>query len=1018
MPELNIEEFKRRLSIFVGIVLAAVISISVWSIATEYRDILSEAEKTASGYAQALSEHTESAFAETDRVIKDLIHDIKMAGGAERIPQAELYELLRRQGGDSPQIGALFITGKNGIMFNNSQEYPPRQIDVSDREYFRHYLENPAADLYLSKPVMSRLVKRWRFNLIRPLNPPGTEFAGFLAVAFEVDYFKKFFTASSIGSHGRIAVFRTDGTPLVFEPYVHNIYGSNMRNSELFRIWLPSSPSGTFHASSSIIDKTPRIISYKRLSRFPAVAAVSLNRDDVLEPWTRKALLQGAVTFALCLVIVSLTRLMFRHLDRLNIAQTGLRSHQERLRIKAAQIDAANDAILQIDHEGRLVHFNQALCRMSGFSHDELTDMVLHDLEPPESVDHTKTNLLLAMRDGEAMFDAALLAKDGSSVPIEVHAHPMESGGGAFLLCIARDVRERKRSEMRELARLMILEKLATGAPLASLLDQIVYFVEQQIPGAIGSLLLADETGKRLLHGAAPSLPEEYNQAVHGLRIAQGMGSSGTAAHLRQPVIVDDITRHPYWKGFQPAREAGLRACWSQPVLSSDGELLGAFAVYHREPHSPDDRERALLESAAHLASIAIGRVRQEEEREHLEGQLRHIQRIEAIGQLAGGIAHDFNNLLTPIFCYADMIKRGLPQETPQAQMAESILKTAHKAKGLTQKLLSFGRRQRLNMQPLDLNEAIQSFHDILRCTIRENIAIRMNLAPGTAPVMADRGQIEQMLLNLAVNAQDAIKGNGTITINTGHVLLDDEYARLHPGMQPGPHILLAFADNGHGMDDETLSHIFEPFFTTKQVGHGTGLGLATVFGTVKQHEGYVAVESRVGKGTTFTIYLPAKAQTVSASAPEPKGNGSHPEHSVSSSTVLVVEDNRMVREMIVQMLKYAGYGVLVAPNPDEAYEIAQAAPYAFDLLLSDVIMPGMNGPELFERLQRLRPDLPVVFISGYTNEVKIHNCRLEEGGNFLPKPFTSEQLLRKVSQALSTSAGRAGVMFGGAGGA
>ncbi|MRR35433.1 PAS domain S-box protein, partial [bacterium] len=792
-----------------------------------------------------------------------LYHEIDGEGGPNKSPPPQLYELMRRQGGGSPQIGALFVTDKNGIMFNNTQEYPPRQINVSDREYFRHYLENPGTDLYLSKPVMSRLVKRWRFNLIRPLNPPDTAFAGLLAVAFDVDYFKKFFTASSIGPHGRIAIFRTDGAPLVCEPYVQNIYGANMRSSKLFRTRLPASPSGTYHTESSIIDKSPRIVAYKRLSRFPAVAVVSLSRDDILEPWTRKALLQGVVTLGLCLVIVSLARIMFRHLDKLKIVQTGLRSHQERLRIKAAQIDAANDAILQIDHEGRLLHFNQALCRMSGFSHDELTGRMLHDLEPPESVDHTKANLLLVTRDGEAMFDAAFLAKDGCSVPIEVHAHSMESDGGTFILCIARDVRERKRSEMREQARLRILEKLATRAPLATLLDQIVYFVEQQIPGAIGSLLLADEAGKRLLHGAAPSLPEEYNQAVHGLRIAQGMGSSGTAAHLRQPVIVDDITCHPFWKGFKPAQDAGLRSCWSQPVLSSEGELLGALAVYRREPHSPDDEERALLESAAHLASIAIGRVRQEEQREHLEGQLRHIQRIEAIGQLAGGIAHDFNNLLTPIFCYADMIKRNLPQEAPQYQMAESILQTAHKAKGLTQKLLSFGRRQRLNMQPLDLNETIQSFHDILQCTIRENIAIRMNLAPGPAPVMADRGQIEQMLLNLAVNAQDAIKGNGTITINTGHVLLDDEYVRLHPGMQPGPHILLTVADNGHGMDDETLSHIFEPFFTTKQVGHGTGLGLATVFGTVKQHEGYIAVESRAGEGTTFTIYLPAKAPAI-----------------------------------------------------------------------------------------------------------------------------------------------------------
>lgn len=1007
MSELTIEHLKRRIRIFVDIALVVFIAISAWSISAEYRNIIAAAERQTAGYAQALSEHAESAFAEADRVVKDVIHHVRVNGGIDRIGRRGLFDLLRRQGGDAPQIGTMFMAGKDGIMFVNSLEYPSKQIDVADREYFKHYLTNPGADLYVSKPVMSRLVNRWRFNLIRPLNQPNAEFTGLMAVAFEVEYFKRFFSAASLGPRGRVMLIRTDGAPLVYEPYIESVYQADLRNSQLFRKWLPSFAAGTYHVDQGMVDNTPRIVSYKRLTRFPVVALVSLHRGDVLEPWTRKAVLQGTVTLGFCLVIILLTRLMFRKLDRLETVQTGLRRQQELVRIKAAQIDAANDAILQIDFDGRLVHFNQALCRMTGYNPEELAGVRLHDIEPPEFAPPTGASIRRIREHGEATFESAYLAKDGSVVPVEVHAHRMESDGRPFILSIARDVRERKRTDLREQARLMILEEMATGAALKELLTHIVNFVEQQSPGAVCSVLLADEGGRQLRHGSAPNLPDAYNQAVDGLHIAQGMGSCGTAAYLRQRVIVADIDGHPYWKGFRPAREVGLRACWSQPILSSDGEVHGTFAIYYREPRSPDEGEIGLIESAAHLASIAIGRVREEERRKQLEDQLRHIQKIEAIGQLAGGVAHDFNNLLTPILVYADLIKLHLPEDAPQVRKAEGILKAAHKARELTQKLLSFGRRQMLDIRPLDLNEVVGAFHDILRCTIRENIAIQMSLAHGGTAVMADRGQIEQILLNLAINAQDAIEGNGIISIESGHVLLDDEYARLHPGMRPGPHILLAVADTGCGMDDKTLSHIFEPFFTTKHVGHGTGLGLATVYGAVKQHEGHIAVSSRVGAGTTFTIYLPASPQPATATpVQELSDGGGESARKMDSKTILVVEDNEMVRDMAVELLELSGYRVLVAETPYKAYEMAQAHPAVIDLLVTDVVMPGMNGQELYERLLEMRPLLPALFMSGYTSDLVVHDGMLEEGINFLQKPFASEQFIRKVGEALRDPAG------------
>jgi len=898
---LTVHQLKKRILLFVGAIVAAVIGISVWSLVSQYNETIAAAEQRATSYARVLAEHSESAFAESNRVLLDVLRDLRDKGGIERIDQQALHQLLQQQSQGAPQIGSIFLADKDGRMLANSNKFPQPPINVADRDYFRHYLTTPGADLVISKPVMSRLVARWRFNLIRPLPGLRDDFAGIAAVAFEVSYFNKFLGPASLGPRGRILLLRNDGSPLVYEPYADNAYQTDFSKTVLFTKYLPAAPSGTYHVTHTTLDKASRIISYQRLTRFPVVAVVALHKNDVLEPWARKAIFQTGMTFGLCLMIGLLVRLMFRHLDYLVRSQEVVAGQQEQLRIKATQIDAADDAILQVDEEGRLISFNQALCNMTGYTQGELTGIRLHDIEPPEFAAKIFSNIRLLQEQHQATFESAFLTKAGRVLPTEVCARTVESEGRPLILSIVRDITQRKRDETRERTRLKILEEMARGATLSELLELIVRFVEQETSGALCSVLLADETGTCLRHGAAPSLPDSYNKAVDGLKIGQGMGSCGTAAFTKQRVVVEELDGHPYWRGFAAAREAGPRAWRAGPVLATAGDPRGPFAMYYRESRTPTEEELQLIESAAHLASIAIGRVRDETHRQKLEEQLLHIQKIEAIGQLAGGIAHDFNNLLTPIIVYADMVRRALPDDHPQSRRVEGVLSAAHKAKDLTRKLLSFGRKQMLNMEVLDLNEVIESFRDILLRTIRENIVIDVMAAAGGARLKADRGQLEQVLLNLTVNAQDAIEGKGTISIATGHVLLDDEFVRQHPGMVPGPYILLAFKDTGCGMDDETLRHIYEPFFTTKAVGHGTGLGLATVYGIVKQHEGYIEVRSHVGEGTAFSIFLPATTdggedgvdeQAVISDRPDRTGN----------NTVLLVEDNLMVLEMAVEL--------------------------------------------------------------------------------------------------------------------
>lgn len=288
------------------------------------------------------------------------------------------------------------------------------------------------------------------------------------------------------------------------------------------------------------------------------------------------------------------------------------------------------------------------------------------------------------------------------------------------------------------------------------------------------------------------------------------------------------------------------------PVFAESGEIVKAVLV----ARDINGLKKAELQAAT-FAAIALERSRNEAERAELEARLGQSQKMEAIGQLAGGVAHDFNNLLTPIIVYADLLKRALTNEEALLPKIEGIIKASHKARDLTQQLLSFDRKQVLQMQNVDLNEVVSAFHSIMRRTLRENIDVRMRLSTCPGIIRADRSKIDQIILNLAINARDAIAETGRVTLETGQIVIDDEYARLYPGMQTGRYVLLAFKDNGCGMSDEIMRHLFEPFFTTKQVGRGTGLGLANVYGIVRQHKGHIAVQSEVGVGTTFSIYFP-----------------------------------------------------------------------------------------------------------------------------------------------------------------
>jgi signal transduction histidine kinase len=384
-------------------------------------------------------------------------------------------------------------------------------------------------------------------------------------------------------------------------------------------------------------------------------------------------------------------------------------------------------------------------------------------------------------------------------------------------------------------------------------------------------------------------------------------------------------------------------------------------------------------------------------ERRRLEEELRQSQKMEAVGRLAGGVAHDFNNLLTAIQLYGQILLQDLDASDPRLELTRQILRAAERAADVTRRLLAFSRKQVVEPRVLDLNAVVTAADKLLRRLLGEDVRLRAVLAEGLGRVKADPGQLEQVILNLAVNARDAMPRGGGLTVETADVVLGAGDARADAEVRPGRYVLLAVSDTGCGMGEEVRRRLFEPFFTTKGPGQGTGLGLAAVYGIVRQSGGHIRVHSEVGRGAAFKIYLPAVEEAAPAEAPEEGAPAAPP----GAGTILVAEDDDQVRALTVSALRSSGYAVLEARDGEQAVGVCRTHAGPVDLLLTDVVMPGMSGREAAEAAKRLRPGLRVLFVSGYTDDAVVRHGVLRAEAAFLQKPFTAEALASKVRGVL-----------------
>ncbi|HJQ54228.1 MAG TPA: PAS domain S-box protein [Gemmatimonadaceae bacterium] len=603
-----------------------------------------------------------------------------------------------------------------------------------------------------------------------------------------------------------------------------------------------------------------------------------------------------------------------------------------------------------------IIEVNAAAIAQYGYTRDEFTHMTIRDLRSP-SEQVRLAELLPAISDQpQRGWVAQHLRKDGSAIDVEIRSYSLNMPGRQARLVLATDITERLAAErgMREAE----AEARATSATLQSLIEL-----------APPAIITTDKQG----------MVTRWNQAAEDLLGWSAREAIGHPPPIRFPDAAVEASR---------ARSDRLRVRGIETEQKrKDGSTV--IALLSIGPK----RDALGAEVGKIIVLTDVTQLRQ------LEAQLRQAQKMEAVGQLAGGVAHDFNNLLTVIISYTAILLSNSNQEDAAYADLKEIQAAADRAAALTRQLLAFSRRQVLQPQVIDLNGLIQNLHSMLRRLLREDIELVTKLAPGLWHVNADPGQLEQVLVNLIVNARDAMPNGGRLTVETNNLDLDDEYAELHAGAPRGPYVVLSVSDTGVGMSPEIQTRIFEPFFTTKAQGEGTGLGLATVYGIVKQSGGYIWVYSEEGKGTMFKVYLPRDERGLMAT---PERGAPAQKVEVATGTILLVEDEASVRRAACKILQRAGYTVLEAKNGAEGLRIAETHPTKISLVISDLIMPDMGGQELVARLKERGKEIPVLLMSGYTEDAAFRQSVLEPGTAFVNKPFTPKSLMEKVREILS----------------
>jgi len=635
-------------------------------------------------------------------------------------------------------------------------------------------------------------------------------------------------------------------------------------------------------------------------------------------------------------------------------------------------LEALPDAIIAVDRDGTIAQVNSQAQDLFGYDREELIGQKVEMLVPASYRDqhhHHRENFAESPKTRRMGADLDLYGRrrNGSEFPVEISLSPVSTEKGWFVLSAIRDISDRKRIA-EELRRANEELHRRTAEQLGEYRARLASIIESSEDAIIGKgldgIITSWNRGAEHIYGYTP----EEVVGKHIALLVPNDRPDEIPEILRKLTQGQSIEHHESVRVTKDGRRLDVSVSVS-PLRDAAGEIVGASAI-----------------------------ARDITAQKRAEGQLRQSQKMEAIGRLAGGVAHDFNNILAIINACTEFLRDRIDPAAEPTTYVENIRKATDRGRSLTKQLLVFSRTPAIQTQILDLNDRLKDISRLLRPLLGDDIEVLIVPRSPSAVIEADSGQLDQIVVNLAVNARDAMPRGGKFILETGTVKCDEAFADQHQAMAAGKYVLLAVSDTGSGMDEAILSRIFEPFFTTKEAGKGTGLGLATVYGIVKQSAGHIFVYSELGQGTTFKIYLPSAEHRV--------GHGSKPEEEAvvprrHGMTILLVEDDEIMRALTRQLLQEHGYTVVEAGDGKAALELVASNSGPIDLLLTDVVMRRMGGPELAERLHLSHPTLKVAYMSGYTGELMANREMLKPGVTLLEKPFTRTALLNTVHAML-----------------
>jgi PAS domain S-box-containing protein len=921
---------------------------------------------------------------------------------------ALLVDLLR----ENPQITNFVIADEKGNAWASGLPMKDPS-NAADRRYFRNVM---ATGRFSSGEFnIGRVRNKPTILFGYPLKDGSGRVTDVAVVSLSTDQYERHFQSKGLATDASLALFDYKGTVIFAQPSSASI--GQPDREDLFRKMTDGPDKGSFVASG--LTGVRRMFTYRKL-RLPGESQpymyvrAGISISSILERTQKDFLLgMGPITAAAILILLSSILLSKRFVldkvaalrevterisrgdlsarvpeivsggelgelgssfdnmaNRLREADTErqeavkeLRENEERFR---SLFESSRDALMTLEPPSwTFTSGNQATVEMfRARSVEDLTNYAPGDLSPERqpdgrlSAEKAKEMIEKAMREGSHFFEWTHKRINGEEFPATVLLTRMEIAGRQFLQATVRDITERKRAEealQESDARYRgLFEHMLEGIAYCKMIFEKgdpVDFIYLSVNAAFETLTgLKDVVGKKVsevipgIRATDPSLFEAYGRVA----------STGN---------------HEKIENFVEA----LQQWFSISIYSPEqGHFIALF-------------------------DVITSRKNAEAEKEKLQAQLQQAMKMEAVGRLAGGVAHDFNNLLTVITGYSELLLQKIGKDSPMHGNVEEIKRAGERAALLTQQLLAFSRKQIIEPKVILLDSMVAELAKMLTRLIGENIALQATTHKPLGSVKVDLGQFQQILMNLVVNARDAMPGGGKIVIETANVDLDAAYCALHPYVTPGRFVMLAVSDTGQGMSEEVKAHIFEPFFTTKERGSGTGLGLATTYGAVHQAGGSIEVYSEIGTGTTFKVYLPRVEEKVV----KPVKDDRPADLPGGTETVLIVEDEGKLRDLCVQILEQLGYRVLQARNGTEAIAKVQDYGDRIHLLLTDVVMPGMNGSELATQLVLRNPEMKVLFTSGYTEDVISHHGVLAEGVSFIGKPYTPLALARKVREVL-----------------